>query len=146
MNPLAVRPLDSLTSDEWEQLCDGCGKCCLNKLEDEDTGQIFLTRVACRYLDLECGGCRVYDQRTRYKADCIRLTPETLPQIVAWLPATCAYRLRYEGKPLPDWHPLVSGRMDSPADAGHAGWAGAVSEDGVPEEMWEALIWEDDHD
>ena len=101
------KPLASLTRDQWEALCDGCGKCCLNKLEDEDTGAVALTRVACRLLDDATCRCAHYESRKKFVPDCIQLTAETIEQHMYWLPATCAYRLRHEGQPLPEWHPLL---------------------------------------
>ena len=106
--PFWERDLASLSRDEWEALCDGCGKCCLAKLEDEDTGEIWLTNVACRLLDTRTARCSDYRHRRAMVPDCIRLTPALLEQI-AWLPDSCAYRLRAAGKPLPAWHHLVSG-------------------------------------
>ena len=89
-------PLDRLTPDEWEALCDGCGKCCLNKLEYEDTGELEFTRVSCRLLDGETCRCTKYETRHRYVPECVRLSPKTLKTSVYWMPASCAYRLRYE--------------------------------------------------
>ena len=118
------KALAELTSDEWEALCDGCGKCCLHKLEDEDTGELFHTNVACRLLDLNTGRCTRYGERFRWVPDCVQLTP-SLVQQANWLPSTCAYRLRAEGEPLPDWHPLRTGDPDSTGRAGRGvrGWA-----------------------
>ena len=101
-------PLTRLTRPEWEALCDGCGKCCLNKLMTEDD-EVLYTNVACRLLDGETVRCTRYDDRFRLVPDCVRLTPETVSKL-KWLPETCAYRLLNEGQDLPDWHPLVSGR------------------------------------
>ncbi len=101
-------PLDRLTRDEWEALCDGCGRCCLHKLEDEDTGEIVHTNVACRLLDTATARCKDYRHRKAFVPDCLRLTIRNVHD-VAWLPASCAYRLRAAGEPLRDWHPLVSG-------------------------------------
>lgn len=101
-------PLESLSTQEWEALCDGCGLCCLNKLEDEDTGDILYTRVACNLLDTCQGGCREYPIRHQYVPECISLQLVDIPQL-AWLPESCAYRLRYEEKALPSWHYLLSG-------------------------------------
>ncbi len=101
-------PLESLSTQEWEALCDGCGLCCLNKLEDEDTGEILYTRVACNLLDTCNGGCRHYRVRHQYVPECISLQLVDIPQL-AWLPESCAYRLRYEGRLLPSWHYLLSG-------------------------------------
>ena len=112
-----TKTLDTLTPQEWESLCDGCGRCCLVKLEDEDTGEILKTDIACKLLDADSCRCRSYDQRQKKVHDCIRLTPDAVREI-GWLPATCAYRLVREGKPLLPWHPLVSGTPDSVHDAG----------------------------
>lgn len=102
------RPIETLSRDEWEALCDGCGKCCLHKLEDEDTGAVWPTNVACRLLDLSTARCADYRHRKAMVPDCLRLTPR-LVRTVAWLPDTCAYRLRADDKPLPDWHYLECG-------------------------------------
>jgi uncharacterized cysteine cluster protein YcgN (CxxCxxCC family) len=94
------KPIATLTRDEWEALCDGCGQCCLHKLEDEDTGEVYHTNVACRLLDIKTARCADYRHRRAMVPDCLRLTPR-LVEHVAWLPATCAYRLRGQGKPCP---------------------------------------------
>jgi uncharacterized cysteine cluster protein YcgN (CxxCxxCC family) len=94
------KPVETLTRDEWEALCDGCGKCCLHKLEDEDTGAVYHTNVACRLLDLSTARCADYRHRKAMVPDCLRLTPRIVAE-VPWLPATCAYRLRADGLPLP---------------------------------------------
>lgn len=106
------KTLAEMTREEWESLCDGCARCCLAKLEDEDTGEIAYTNVACRLLDHESCRCTKYAQRSRFVPDCITLTPENVGQL-RWMPSTCAYRLLTEGKDLPDWHPLVSGTPES---------------------------------
>ena len=103
-----TKALAELTQAEWEALCDGCGKCCLHKLEDEDTGELFHTNVACRLLDLATGRCSRYADRFRWVPDCVQLTPAEVRR-ARWLPATCAYQRRAEGQPLPDWHPLRTG-------------------------------------
>ena len=110
-------PLAKLASDEWEALCDGCGKCCLNKLEDEDTGEVALTNVACRLLDGQSCLCSDYANRKQRVPDCVKLTPKRVAAI-DWLPPTCAYRLLGEGKDLPWWHPLVSGSAETVHEAG----------------------------
>lgn len=117
------KPLDQLDRAQWEALCDGCGKCCLHKAEDEDTGRIYPTNVACRLLDRVSGQCTNYRHRRQFVPDCVRLTPKLVDEIV-WLPRTCAYRLRGEGKPLPDWHYLVSGDREAVHRAGESvrGW------------------------
>lgn len=137
------RPLADLAPAEWEALCDGCGKCCLNKIEDEDTGEVAFTRVACRLLDSDTCRCSSYANRHDYVPDCVVLTPKKLPQIAYWLPRTCAYRLRHEGKPLPDWHPLRTGDPETTHQAGESvrGWT--VSELTVTEDDWEDLLIED---
>lgn len=136
-------PLAELDKAEWEALCDGCGKCCLNKLEFEDTGELAFTRVACKLLDDETCQCGSYANRHDFVPDCVVLTPKKLKQIAWWLPATCAYRLRAEGKPLYDWHYLVSGDRESIHRAGLSvrGWT--VSELSVTEDDWEDYIIED---
>ncbi len=112
-----VKPLGDMTSAEWESLCDGCGRCCLNKLENEDTGEIFHTDVACRLLDPETCRCASYEDRKRYVPDCQILTHQNLKRY-PWLPSTCAYRLLAEGKSLYWWHPLISGDPDTVHAAG----------------------------
>jgi len=121
-------PLDRMSRAEWEALCDGCGKCCIHKLEDEDTGELFSTNIACRLLDRGTGQCSDYRRRHAFVPECVRLTPRKLAQI-AWLPRTCAYRLIDEGQPLPDWHYLVCGDREAVHRAGESvrGWT--VSED-----------------
>ncbi len=105
-------PLSDMTTEQWEMLCDGCAKCCLVKLEDEDTGEIAYTRLHCKLLDPETCLCSNYENRKIYVPDCVKLTPDNLGQL-KWMPKTCAYRLLYEGKPLEDWHPLISGEASS---------------------------------
>ena len=123
-------PLDKMSRAEWESLCDGCGKCCLHKLEDEETGELMATNVACRLLDRRTGLCSDYRNRRAYVPECVRLTPR-LVRTLDWLPSTCAYRLLDEGKSLPDWHPLITGDPESVRRAGQSvsGWT--VSEDEV---------------
>ncbi len=106
-----------MTAGEWEALCDGCGRCCLIKLEDEDTGEIHHTSVACKLLDTENCRCVDYDHRHKRVADCLKLTPENLGDL-SWLPPTCAYRVIATGGELAWWHPLVSGTGQTVIDAG----------------------------
>ncbi|WP_343344652.1 YcgN family cysteine cluster protein [Sphingomicrobium sp. XHP0239] len=122
------KPLRDLDAGEWEALCDGCGRCCLHKAEDEDTGAYYPSNVACRLLDLETARCSDYSDRKSKVPDCTRLLPDAVAA-TRWLPSTCAYRLRAEGKPLPDWHPLRTGRPQSVIEAGQSvvGWT--ISED-----------------
>ncbi|WP_311791053.1 MULTISPECIES: YcgN family cysteine cluster protein [Pantoea] len=103
-----TKRLDQMNDDEWESLCDGCGQCCLNKLQDADTDEIYFTNVACNQLNIKTCQCRNYERRFEYEEDCIKLTRENMTQF-NWLPRTCAYRLLGEGKALPAWHPLLSG-------------------------------------
>lgn len=110
------KPLAALNDAEWESLCDGCARCCLHKLEIEETGEVFWTRVACRELDLATCRCANYGDRTRRVPGCLDLRHQAMPD--HWLPPTCAYRRLAEGQDLPDWHPLRSGDPGSVRDAG----------------------------
>lgn len=136
-------PLAQLTRPEWEALCDGCGKCCLNKLEDETTGEVALTRVACRLFDNDTCRCLRYDTRHDFVPECIVLTHDTIPEHMYWLPASCAYRLRFENRALPDWHPLITGNADAMHKAGASARGKTVSEAAVPDTEWEDHIIED---
>ena len=122
------KTLEQMSRAEWESLCDGCGKCCIHKLEDEETGELHATNVACRLLDRRSGRCTDYKHRKLYVPECVRLTPAKLRQL-DWLPSTCAYRLLADGDPLPEWHPLITGDPESVHRAGQSvrGWT--VSED-----------------
>ncbi|RGP41294.1 UPF0260 protein [Altererythrobacter insulae] len=117
-------PLAELSRAEWEALCDGCGRCCLHKIEDADTGEIADTNVACKLLDCQSAQCTDYRNRKAFVPDCLRLTLKIVND-VAWLPNTCAYRLRADGEHLPDWHYLISGDRDAVHLAG-VGVAGRV--------------------
>ena len=134
-----TKSLEEMTHEEWESLCDGCGKCCLIKLEDGDSGEIDHTDVACKLLDLETCRCGNYARRKQIVPDCIVLTPDKINSL-RWMPSTCAYRLISEGKDLPDWHPLVSGEFESVHRAGISVRGRAVSEDDVPDEDLEDHI------
>ncbi|WP_338074215.1 YcgN family cysteine cluster protein, partial [Halochromatium glycolicum] len=112
-------PLAQMSAVEWESLCDGCGKCCVTKFEDEDTGAIHYTDVACHLLDHQHCQCSDYLNRSERVPDCVTLTPETLAD-PRWMPQTCAYRLLAEGKPLPAWHPLVCGDPEAVHAAGES--------------------------
>lgn len=113
------KKMASLSRDEWEALCDGCAKCCLHRLEDEETREIHFTNVACQLLDQESCRCGNYAERSTLVPDCITLTPKILEDPY-WLPSTCAYRLLAEGKELPWWHPLVSGDPDTVFKSGNS--------------------------
>ena len=115
--PFWQLPLEQLTPAEWEQLCDGCGRCCLHKLEDEDSGEVFYTRVACARLELDSCRCTVYAARMQAEPECAVITPANLDAL-DYLPESCAYRLRRAGLPLPPWHPLLSGDAQSVHRAG----------------------------
>ena len=130
--PFWEKPLQSLSNDEWERLCDGCGQCCLVKLQDDETEEIYATNVVCRFLEQDSGRCGVYARRAVEKPECFVIERDKAEHF-SWLPQTCAYRLRFEGKPLPDWHPLICGDRSAMLDAGIAvaGWC--VSEDRVSE-------------
>ena len=120
-------PLTAMTPGQWESLCDGCAKCCLEKLEDEDTGHILYTNVACKLLNLDSCRCRHYANRTRIVPGCIILTPAVLEK-PEWLPPTCAYRRLVEKRPLPDWHPLLTGDPGTVAEAGESVYGRVISE------------------
>lgn len=109
--------LSDLTREEWESLCDGCARCCLHKLQDEDTDEVFFTNVACHYLDAHQCRCKDYQHRQQRVPECLVLDRASA-EVFSWLPSTCAYRLVAEGKDLKWWHPLVSGNRDSVYQAG----------------------------
>ena len=137
------KPLSAMNQREWEALCDGCGKCCLNKLEDEDTGEVALTRIACRLLDDNSCRCAHYENRHAFVPDCIVLKPDNLDTHAYWMPETCAYRLLWQGDPLPGWHPLLTGTAQSVHDAGISVRGITLSEFDVPQEEWEEHIIEE---
>jgi len=120
-------PLAEMTPQQWESLCDGCGRCCLNKLRDEETEALAWTTVSCRLLDTQTCQCSDYANRFRKVPDCVSLTPELVAEI-DWLPPSCAYRLIDEGKDLPPWHPLVSGTPDTVHTSGASVQNRATSE------------------
>lgn len=137
------KPLAKMSQKEWESLCDGCGKCCLNKLEDEDSGEVALTRIACRLLDDSNCRCAHYDNRHQFVPDCIVLKPDNLDTHAYWMPQTCAYRLLWQGKPLPEWHPLISGTAQSVHAAGVSVQGWTLSEFDIPEDEWEEHVIEE---
>ncbi len=129
-----------MSDAEWESLCDGCARCCLVKLEDEDSGEIHFTDIGCKLLDAKTCRCTDYKRRRRRVKDCVKLTPEGVRSLT-WLPKTCAYRLVAEGRDLYWWHPLVSGSPDTVHEAGVSvrGRVGA-NEDDLPAELWPERI------
>ncbi len=136
-----LQPLESLDSGQWEQLCDGCGKCCLHKLQDEETDELYYTAVACRFLDTENVRCKCYKERAENNPDCLIIRPDNIVSMLEWLPQTCAYRLRYENKPLPVWHPLITGDVDHVERCGHSVRHRVISEDQLGNDVdWEELI------
>ncbi|MEO5937655.1 MAG: YcgN family cysteine cluster protein [Sphingomonas sp.] len=123
-----TKTLAELDRGQWEALCDGCGKCCLHKLEDDETGDLYPTNVACKLLDRRSAQCKDYKNRRTYVPDCVRLTNDNVAT-TDWLPSTCAYRLRANGEKLPDWHYLVSGDREAVHRAGESTRGWTVSED-----------------
>jgi len=125
------KTLDQMTLQEWESLCDGCGKCCLVKLEDEDTGKIHYTDVACALLDTGACRCTDYGNRQQRIPDCVTLTPENINRVKNWMPSSCAYRLLADGKPLPDWHHLECGDTQAVHHARKSVRGRCVTETGI---------------
>lgn len=132
--------LADMTGPEWEALCDGCGKCCVLKLEDAETDRVHYTNVTCRLFDPETRTCSQYALRRMFVPGCVELSPENLAETAPWMPASCAYRRLYEGRGLADWHPLVSGDPASVARAGQALTGPTVPEYDVAEEDLEDYV------
>ncbi len=132
-------PLEALNEAEWEALCDGCGLCCLVKLEDEETEQIYFTSLVCALLDSEACRCSDYQNRHQKMPDCRAITLTSLQEI-EWLPPSCAYRLREQGKPLPLWHPLVAGDAAKMHAAGISTRGWTRSESGIAPEDYEDYL------
>ncbi|MGY6274702.1 YcgN family cysteine cluster protein [Methylomonas sp. MgM2] len=135
-----TKTLDEMTTEEWESLCDGCGKCCLIKLEDEDTGEIAFTSVVCDLIDQDTCRCTRYSERCTLVPECIDLKQHDFSEY-QWLPATCAYRLLTDGAPLPDWHPLISGTAESVKDAGVSVSSYAIKESEVDDPEDHIIEW-----
>ena len=139
-----TKTLEQMNSEEWESLCDGCALCCLVKIEDEDSGEVFNTSVSCRQLDIETCRCSDYKNRLTVAPMCIQLTLENLPDL-NWLPETCAYKRLYENKSLPLWHPLITGDKNSAHEAGFSAKWFAQSEEYIhPDQLVEFIITSDD--
>jgi uncharacterized protein len=122
-----TKTLREMSAKEWESLCDGCGRCCLVRFEDEETGEVIPTRISCRLLDTNTCACSNYPKRRRYVPDCIKLTPDKIEDLT-WMPRSCAYRRLHEGRGLASWHPLVSGDPGSVHEAGISVAGKVVSE------------------
>jgi len=139
-----TKTLEQMNPKEWESLCDGCGLCCLVKIEDEESGEVFNTSVSCRQLDVETCRCRDYKNRLTEAPMCIQLTLENLPEL-SWLPETCAYKRLYESKSLPLWHPLITANKNSVHEAGFSARWFAQSEEYIhPDQLIEFMISPDD--
>ena len=134
-----TKKLEELSHEQWESLCDRCAKCCLIKLEFEDTGELCYTHLVCRYYDEHDCTCTCYGERTVLVPTCVKLTPQNL-EALHYMPATCAYRLLFEGKNLPWWHPLVSGNPETVHGAGISIRGKVLCEDRVKAEDWEEHI------
>ena len=138
-----AKPLSEYSEEEWEALCDGCGRCCLHKLQDEDTDEIVYTRLACHLLDTQSIRCTKYADRRQHVSTCLQVTPELLQENSEWLPLSCAYRRVYEGKELPNWHPLISGHQKSviKANMSVAGKVEVANDPGDVELLANVIFW-----
>ncbi len=136
--------LAELSKNEWEALCDGCGKCCLRKIEDADTNEVFYTNVSCKLLETSTARCQNYKMRKKIVPDCIILTPNNIKKIAYWMPKTCGYRRVFEGQPLMDWHPLITGNPDSANNTKNSFQNRTIPEYEVNEEDLENYIIQDE--
>jgi uncharacterized protein len=137
-------PFEQFTEKQWESICDGCAQCCAHKLQDEDTEEVFLTNVVCQYLDTKKCQCSVYGNRHVHVPDCIKITPKNAGDL-AWIPDTCGYRLLANGKPLPDWHPLMTGDADSTGKANMTVTGKVISDADIDMDDLEDYLVEDDY-
>ncbi len=133
------KTLEQMNQQEWEALCDGCALCCLQKLQDDETDEVFYTCIACEQLDLLSGKCKNYQQRLKLVNDCVKITLDNVEEF-RWLPHSCAYRTLAEGRPLQPWHPLVSGSDESVHEAGISVRGKVIPQHQVPPEEWEDYI------
>ncbi|MBT4931901.1 MAG: YcgN family cysteine cluster protein [Rhodospirillaceae bacterium] len=134
------KTLVQMNPQEWESLCDGCARCCLEKLEDSDSGEVSYTNIGCGLLDVQACRCTNYPERKRYMPDCEQLTPGNIA-FLKWMPSTCAYKLLSEGKDLPDWHPLVTGDPNSVHKAGISIRGRAVAHEDAGDFEDHIVIW-----
>jgi len=134
-----TKTLKEMTSAEWESLCDGCGRCCLYVLHNEETGDVFETDVACKLFDAKKRRCTDYENRQKRVPDCVRLTPENAGGL-NWMPDSCAYKRLANGKSLPDWHPLITGDSATVAQAGIAVSPDLIPEGEIDDELLETRI------
>jgi len=136
-----TKSLEEMSKQEWESLCDGCAQCCLQKLEDMDTREVYVTQIVCGLLDLETCQCTAYGERSKLVPSCVTMTPNDARNI-KWMPNTCAYRLLAEKRPLPEWHPLISGSKSSVIEADISIKDKVISENDVAESDWPDYIVE----
>ncbi len=137
-----TKTLAQMSPSEWESLCDGCGKCCCLRMEDEDTGAVYVTDIGCKLFDDKTCACKHYATRKKYVPDCVQLTAENVSDL-GWIPRTCAYRLIAEGKELFDWHHLISGSRATIHEAGMSVIGQTESEEAVPADkhVRHIVIW-----
>jgi len=133
------KTLSKMSDKEWESLCDGCGKCCLNKIIDDDTEELHFTNVSCHLLHTKTCQCRKYEQRFKLVKDCVKVSLDDIEQF-HWLPASCAYRRLVEGKPIPEWHPLISGSKSAMHKGGFSVRGKIISESAIVAENLEDYI------
>lgn len=136
-----TKTLAQMTVSEWESICDGCAKCCLHKLEDEDTGDLYYTSVVCDLINLESCQCTRYQERTKLVPECLDLKQHDFSEY-NWLPETCAYKLLANNQPLPDWHPLISGSKESVKEAGVSICSYAMKESEVDDLQDHIIEWQ----